>query len=66
MLYPIDSVKDRLASFYHWDDKQGLEQALSICLEESIDLKELEAWSIRENQLAKFETFKKMIQLRKK
>lgn len=60
MLYPIDSVKDRLAGFYHWDDRQGLEQALNICSEHEIDLNELEAWSMRENQKDKFEIFKKL------
>lgn len=61
LLYPIDSVKDRLASFYHWNDKQGLEQALSICTEHEIDLKEIEQWSMREKQREKFEVFKKML-----
>lgn len=59
LLYPIDSVKDRLAAFYHWNDKQGLEQALSICQEHEINLKELEEWSISEKQLEKFQIFKK-------
>jgi hypothetical protein len=61
LLYPIDSVKDRLASFYHWNDKEGLEQALSVCVEHKIDLEELEAWSIREKQRDKFQVFKKML-----
>ena len=26
-LSPTDSVKDRLAAFYHWGDRQSLEQA---------------------------------------
>jgi hypothetical protein len=42
MLYPTDSVKDRLAGFYHWDDKQSLEQAIEICLEQKVNFKELE------------------------
>ena len=61
MLRPVDSVKDRLASFYHWDDKQGLEQAVGICLEQEIDLKEVEEWSIRENSRAKFMIFRKKL-----
>ena len=59
MLLPIDSVKDRLASFYHWDDREALEQAASICLEQVVDLKEVEEWSLRENQGTKFQIFKK-------
>ena len=37
-LTPTDSVKDRLASFYHWNDKQGLEQAINICLDQNVNL----------------------------
>jgi hypothetical protein len=42
LLRPVDSVKDRLSSYYHWNDKQGLEQAVNICLEQEIDLNEVE------------------------
>lgn len=58
MLRPVDSVKDRLASFYHWNDKQGLQQAIEICLAQEIDLKDVEAWSIHEHQETKFLIFK--------
>ena len=45
LLSPTDSVKDRLAAYYHWNDKQSLDQAISICRDNSIDLKEVERWS---------------------
>lgn len=61
LLYPIDSVKDRLGAFFHWDDKESLEQALSICKEHRIDLLELENWSIREKNKKKFQVFKKKL-----
>lgn len=57
LLRPVDSVKDRLASFYHWSDKQGLEQAINICLEQEIDLAEVERWSVQESQEDKFSLF---------
>lgn len=57
ILRPVDSVKDRLANFYHWNDKQGLDQAISISLEQKIDFKELERWSIHENHEVKFRIF---------
>lgn len=57
LIKPTDSVKDRLSSFYHWNDKQGLNQALSICIEQEIDLLEIEEWSKQENQMEKFEVF---------
>jgi hypothetical protein len=61
MLRPVDSVKDRLASFYHWNDKQGLKQAINICLEQKIDLEEVEEWSKLENHQDKFNLFKKKL-----
>lgn len=57
MLRPVDSVKDRLANFYHWNDKEGLDQAINICCEQEIDLSEIEQWSRKENQLEKFQSF---------
>lgn len=58
MLRPIDSVKDRLAGFYHWGDRQSLEQAVSICTEmEKINLAELKRWSKAEGFPQEFEEF---------
>lgn len=58
MLRPIDCIKDRLAGFYHWDDRQGLEQALEVCAEtQEIDLAELKRWSKNEGFSEKFEEF---------
>lgn len=57
LLLPIDSVKDRLASFYHWNDRQSLEQAVNICLEHDINFEEILRWSLKENQLEKYKIF---------
>lgn len=62
LLQPVDSVKDRLASFFHWSDKQGLEQAINICKEQEIDLAEVERWSIHEEHSAKFQIFKERLE----
>lgn len=61
LLRSVDSVKDRLSSFYHWNDKQGLEQAINICVEQEIDLAEVERWSIQEKQKEKFSLFRKRL-----
>lgn len=61
-LAPTDSVKDRLASFYFWDDKQGLKQALNICQEQKIDLEEVKNWSSREGFEEKFNIFFKLLE----
>jgi hypothetical protein len=57
MLQPVDSVKDRLASFYHWRDKQSLEQAIDICLEQEIDFEEVKKWSEKEKHDKEYDIF---------
>lgn len=59
MLTPTDSIKDRLAAFYHWNDKQSLDQALLIYkkIHKRIDIKEIKKWSEQEGHLKKFEIF---------
>jgi len=57
LLSPTDCVKDRLAAFYHWNDRQSLEQAVLVCKEVQVDLKEVERWSINEGMSDKHEKF---------
>lgn len=58
IISPTDSVKDRLASYFFWNDNQALEQALMINIEQNIDLKEVENWAISENMDDKFKIIK--------
>jgi hypothetical protein len=48
LLTPTDAVKDRLAAFFHWSDRQSLEQALAICRHQVVDLADLARWAKRE------------------
>ncbi|MBS0620056.1 MAG: hypothetical protein JSS61_01170 [Verrucomicrobia bacterium] len=66
MLRPEDSVKDRLASYYHWSDRQGLEQAIAVCQERKIDLAEIESWSNKEGFQEKFQAFLERLHARKR
>jgi hypothetical protein len=61
IISPTDSVKDRLASYYHFKDRQGLEQAVMISKAHAIDLKSVESWSIREGEKEKFEEYKRRL-----
>lgn len=61
LLSPTDSVKDRLAAFYHWGDRQSLEQALLVARSRAIDLENVERWSIREGKQDEFEAFKRRL-----
>lgn len=58
LLTPTDCVKDRLAAFYHWNDRQSLKQALLVAQKQKIDLKEIKRWSDAEGQAKKFAIFR--------
>lgn len=55
IISPTDCVKDRLAWYYHDNDRQCLEQAVLVAQENQIDLDEIERWSVREGKGAVFE-----------
>lgn len=56
-----DCVKDRLAAYFYWNDKQSLDQALLVAKSKKIDLKEVERWSKAEKMLEKFQDFRKQL-----
>ncbi len=64
LLRAVDSVKDRLAAYYHWGDQQGLKQAINICQEQDVNIAEVRRWSAQEDQQEKFKIFIK--ELKKK
>jgi len=57
LISPTDCVKDRLSAFYHWGDRQSLEQALLVARNRKIDLLQIQRWSEDEGELEKFEAF---------
>jgi len=57
-----DCVKDRLCAFYFWDDQQGLEQAVLVAQNHSVDLAEIERWSLVEKHAEKFAQFREQMQ----
>jgi hypothetical protein len=59
IISPTDCVKDRLAAYFHWNDRQSLEQALMVARAQKIDLKELKRWAKAENSLEKYSDFLK-------
>ena len=64
LLTPTDSVKDRLASFFHWKDTQALEQALLVAEGHKIDLKDLKEWAKAEGHEDKLKKFLKDLKSR--
>jgi hypothetical protein len=61
LLSPTDCIKDRLAAFFHWNDRQSLEQAVLVARAQWIDLNELQRWSKTEGNEAKFQEFRKKV-----
>ncbi|MCB1117736.1 MAG: hypothetical protein KDK50_04045 [Chlamydiia bacterium] len=62
LLRPIDCIKDRLAGYFYWDDRQSLDQAVAIHKNRKIDLDELAQWAKRERCESKFSDFLSLIQ----
>ncbi len=60
VITPTDCVKDRLAVYYHWDDRQALSQALLVVEENKIDIGEIEKWSRQEGKYDDFQKIKGM------
>lgn len=57
MLSPTDSCRDRLAGFFHWNDRQGLEVAVRIAARRPVDIGKIRVWSEQENALPRFGIF---------
>lgn len=57
LLSATDSCRDRLAGFYHWNDRQGLEVAVQIAARQKVDIERIREWSQRERAVPRFEAF---------
>lgn len=61
LLSPTDCVKDRLAAFFHWKDRQALEQALLVARAQDVNLAEIGRWSKAEGEMKKFASFRALL-----
>ncbi len=61
VLSPTDSCRDRLAAFYHWNDRQSLDVAMQIAARNPVDVTTIRKWSRREGQDEKLNTFLKRL-----
>lgn len=66
LLTPTDCVKDRLAAFYHWNDRQGLDQAVWVCQAQPVKLEDVKNWSKNEGHSVKYEEFLSALKAAKK
>jgi len=65
IISPTDCVKDRLASYYHFDDRQCLEQAVLVARDNKVDLAEVERWSRHEGKPERLAEFRTLSEKRK-
>lgn len=56
-LSATDSCRDRLAAFYHWNDRQSLATAVEIGRRCKVDVEAIGRWSKREGAADKFQAF---------
>jgi len=64
IITPTDSVKDRLAAYYHWKDERSLEQAILVASKHKVDFESIRNWSILEDSEEKFEKFMEIFKTR--
>lgn len=56
-LSATDSCRDRLAAFYHWNDRQSLGVAVRIALRNRVAWRVIREWSRKEGFLDRYEEF---------
>jgi len=61
LLSCTDCVKDRLAHYYHWKDRQCLDQAVMVASVAEVDLEEIERWSRHEGMEKEFERVRALL-----
>ena len=57
VISPTDCVKDRLAAYYFWEDRQALAQAVLVATHNRINMGEIKKWSQAEGNIEKFKKF---------
>jgi hypothetical protein len=62
IISPTDCIKDRLAHYYHWGDRQCLQQAILVASRHKVDLDVIQSWSRAEGELDEYERIKEDLQ----
>lgn len=60
-LSATDSCRDRLAAFYHWNDRQSLVTAVQIAAQRRVKLDAIRAWSEREEASDRYLEFLELV-----
>ena len=65
MLTPTDCVKDRLAAYLHWKDRQALQQAAMVASSQTVSWASLHQWAGKEGSLTVIADLKAAVAARK-
>ena len=57
LLSPTQSVMDRLAAYFHWNDLQCLDQAVWIAVKQPVQITKIKEWAKHEGEEEKFNIF---------
>jgi hypothetical protein len=61
LLTPTDCIRDRLAAYIHWNDRQGLQQAVIVASAEGFHADRVRKFCVAEGSPQAFEDFKKLL-----
>jgi hypothetical protein len=61
LLSPTQSIMDRLAAYFYWNDLQCLDQAVWIAEKQPIKINKVKEWAKREGEESKFNNFLKLL-----
>ncbi len=65
LLSPTDSCRDRLAAYYHWNDRQSLDTAARIAARHRVNLRRIREWSSREGASDRYDEFLRILKERR-
>lgn len=57
MYSPTQCVMDRLAAWFHWNDRRSLIHAIWVCEKHPVNLVKIKRWSINEDASEKYDQF---------
>ena len=64
-LSATDACRDRLAAYFHWNDRQSLEVALEIAIRNRVNLGKVKRWSEAEGNADRFQIFQAELRRRR-
>lgn len=59
------ACRDRLAAYFHWNDRQSLEVALEIAIRNRVNLGKVKRWSEAEGNADRFQMFQAELRRRR-